>query len=618
MSLLSQHTSQHSAEQKISPSNVPLNTRIVIILVCLIQGGLLYLCNDFNTREWMLAHRSALLYVQALSLSLPLLFVLSVNTLRDKTLWKALLIYTVIFAAMIAWVNWNDVGIRDYGTNILTTYYFSLAAIIFVTLPWLQVRIENPNSPTHYPDLHDSIWKNTITVVLTLLIAGLMWAILSLGAGLFKLIGIDFFYNLFFKHQISAYLANSVVLAIGVLICRTNPKLVITVRKLLSLMVKGLLPLLSFFALIFIFSLPFTGINALTKQWSSATTLLTTMSLLLALLVNAVHLSADNIEKKPYPKVIRYIINGSLLVLPIYAILSTYYLGLRIVQYGWTPDRLWAAVVVGLSLCLSLAYAAAVLRKHALWLHPLGSINKKMMCLIAAILILCNSPIIDPYRISVNDQMQRYTAGKTSPDKLDLAMLRFDTGRRGNNALQALRHDAKFVSDPSRKFKLEKILIQTSRWGSYRDEDKQKPAIFTVELARKNIQLATGVTSPELSWWASLSENTYRGERIDDCYLLAHSCVLTTLDLNADGIQEPILCSFSDPQNPFCQVYAQREGKWTMISKMDFDEYLDKNKRDSTKLKSIILNGQLKTKPKEWSDIQIQDTTIDINYYGFR
>lgn len=79
-----------------------------------------------------------------------------------------------------------------------------------------------------------------------------------------------------------------------------------------------------------------------------------------------------------------------------------------------------------------------------------------MMCLIAAILILCNSPIIDPYRISVNDQMQRYATGKISPDNLDLIMLRFDAGRRGNDALQALRHDAKFISDPARKLSLEK------------------------------------------------------------------------------------------------------------------------------------------------------------------
>ncbi len=615
MSLLAAH---HSKTQ-VSPSDLPLKTRIVIILVCLIQGCLLYLCNHFSDREWMIPHSSALLYTQVLSGSLPLIFVLSVNTLRDKILWKALLAYTAIFVAMTAWIKWNDVGVRDYG-SLFGTFYLALFLIVFVTLPWLQARINNPSSSIDYSELHGNIWKNTITAVLTLLISGLMWGILSLGAGLFKLIGIDFFYELFFRHEIFMYLANGLIVAIGVLISRTHPKLIITVRNLLSLMVKGLLPLLSFFALIFIFSLPFTGIDALTDKWSSATTLLTTMSLLLALLVNAIYLSSDGIDKKPYPNLIRYIINGSLLVLPIYAILSTYYLGQRIVQYGWTPDRLRASVVVGLSLCLTLAYASAVVRKNNIWLHSLGSINKKMMWLIAVIVVLCNSPIIDPYRISVNDQMNRYSTGKVSPDDLDLIMLRFDSGRRGNDALQALRSDIKFVSDPRRKLKLEKTLLQTTRWGSYGDDDKKPYAAFTPEIARKNIQLAAGTPSPESTWWESLPKDIGREEHIDDCYLMANACVVTTLDLNNDGNKEHVLCNFSDPKEPFCQVYTYKKQGWVIAAHIDFNfrDTLNKNTLDTAKLKNIILGGQLKAVPKEWSDIQIQDTTIDVSYYDLR
>lgn len=613
MSLLTAH---HSKTQ-VSLSDLPLKTRIVIVLVCLIQGCLLYLCNHFSDREWMIPHSSALLYTQVLSGSLPLIFVLSVNTLRDKILWKALLAYTVIFVAMTTWVKWNDAGVKDYG-SLIGTFYLALCLMVFVTFPWLQARINNPSSPIDYSELHGYIWKNTITVVLTLLVSGLMWGILSLGAGLFKLIGIDFFYELFFRHEIFMYLANGLIVAIGVLISRTHPKLIITVRNLLSLTVKGLLPLLSFFALIFIFSLPFTGIEALTDKWSSATTLLTTMSLLLALLVNAIYLSSDGIDKKPYPNLIRYIINGSLLVLPIYAILSTYYLGQRIVQYGWTPDRLWASVIVGLSLCLTLAYASAVVRKNNIWLHSLGSINKKIMWLIAVAVVLCNSPIIDPYRISVNDQINRYSTGKVSPDDLDLVMLRFDSGRRGNDALQALRSDVKFVSDPRRKLKLEKTLMQTTRWGSYGDDDKKTYAAFTAEIARKNIQLAAGTPSPESTWWESLPQDIGREEHIDDCYLMANACVVTTLDLNNDGNKEPILCNFSAPKEAFCQIYAQRAGKWHAVSRINFDDDVTKDKLDSTKIKDAILNGQLKAVPKEWSDIQIQDTTVHVSYYNLR
>ncbi|WP_250870343.1 hypothetical protein [Hafnia paralvei] len=148
MSLLAAHHSKPQA----SPSNLPLKTRIVIVLVCLIQGCLLYLCNHFSDREWMIPHSSALLYTQVLSGSLPLIFVMSVNTLRDKILWKALLAYTAIFVAMTAWIKWNDVGVRDYG-SLFGTFYLALFLIVFVTLPWLQARINNPSSSIDYSEL---------------------------------------------------------------------------------------------------------------------------------------------------------------------------------------------------------------------------------------------------------------------------------------------------------------------------------------------------------------------------------------------------------------------------------------------------------------------------------
>lgn len=47
-------TAAHHSKTQVSPSDLPLKTRIVIVLVCLIQGCLLYLCNHFSDREWMI------------------------------------------------------------------------------------------------------------------------------------------------------------------------------------------------------------------------------------------------------------------------------------------------------------------------------------------------------------------------------------------------------------------------------------------------------------------------------------------------------------------------------------------------------------------------------------
>lgn len=39
MSLRSPNVTQHSFESKISPSDLPFNTRILIIIACLMQGA---------------------------------------------------------------------------------------------------------------------------------------------------------------------------------------------------------------------------------------------------------------------------------------------------------------------------------------------------------------------------------------------------------------------------------------------------------------------------------------------------------------------------------------------------------------------------------------------------
>ncbi|MEG2661251.1 MAG: DUF4153 domain-containing protein, partial [Hafnia sp.] len=71
---------------------------------------------------------------------------------------------------------------------------------------------------------------------------------------------------------------------------------------------------------------------------------------------------------------------------------------------------------------------------------------------------------------------------------------------------------------------------------------------------------------------------------------------------------------------PFCQVYTYKKQGWVIAAHIRFNDRdtLDNNTLDAAKIKDIILGGQLKAVPKEWSDIQIQDTTVDVSYYDLR
>ncbi|VEB52961.1 membrane protein [Salmonella enterica subsp. enterica] len=91
------------------------------------------------------------------------------------------------------------------------------------------------------------------------------------------------------------------------------------VQKLLTLIATGLLPVVSLLALLFIVTLPFTGLEAISARVSAAG-LLSTLTLMLLLLVAIVNEPQKRVL--PYPRVLRGMISASLCVAPIYMLLA--------------------------------------------------------------------------------------------------------------------------------------------------------------------------------------------------------------------------------------------------------------------------------------------------------
>ena len=76
----------------------------------------------------------------------------------------------------------------------------------------------------------------------------------------------------------------------------------------------------------------------------------------------------DGVDVKPYPRVLRWLIDAGLALSPIYAALALYALALRIGQYGWTDQRFWAVLVAVVLACHAVGYMAAALRRKSEWL----------------------------------------------------------------------------------------------------------------------------------------------------------------------------------------------------------------------------------------------------------
>jgi hypothetical protein len=139
-----------------------------------------------------------------------------------------------------------------------------------------------------------------------------------------------------------------------------------------------------------------------------------------------------------------------LLCLPIYTGLCLYSLGIRIQQYGWSVDRIHAAFFVVVAGRWGIGYAGAILLdaltlflrwgrgQGILWPSAIGKTNTIAALLLAFLVIAMNSPVLDPYRLSANNQVDRLLEKRATSEDFDFLYLRFNLGRYGRSALSRL------------------------------------------------------------------------------------------------------------------------------------------------------------------------------------
>ncbi len=152
----------------------------------------------------------------------------------------------------------------------------------------MQYQLHSQTGSARYPQFYLRLWHNVLTLFIVLVANGLFWLVLLLWSALFRLVGIRFFSTLFFETEAFIYVTIGLITALAVILARTQSRLVAAVQKLLTLIATGLLPVVSLLALLFIVTLPFTGLEAISARVSAAG-LLSTLTLMLLLLVAIVN-----------------------------------------------------------------------------------------------------------------------------------------------------------------------------------------------------------------------------------------------------------------------------------------------------------------------------------------
>ncbi|EHB7662858.1 DUF4153 domain-containing protein [Escherichia coli] len=569
--------------------NVELSpaTRWGMVATGLIQGLVCYLLIT-----WLAAdNNNWIVYGIPATVALSSVLLFTVESFKQKRFWGWLALVFIATLAMSGWLKWKIDSMSPWRADQeLWEFGCYLLLMVMLLLPWIQLNLHDRKGRTNYHFFYQSVWHNTLILMVIFITSSLTWLVLLLWSELFKLVGITFFKTLFFATDWFIYLTLGLVTALAVTLARTQSRLIDSIQKLFTLIATGLLPLVSLLTLLFIITLPFTGLSAISRHISAAGLLLTLA--FLQLLLMAIVRDPQK-ASLPWTGPLRCLIKTSLLVAPLYVLIAAWAIWMRVAQYGWTAERLQGALAVVVLLVWSLGYFFSIAwRKGQSPLVLQGKVNLAVSLLVLTILVLLNSPVLDSMRISVNSHMARYQSGKNTPDQVSIYMLEH-SGRYGRAALESLKSDAEYMKDPKRARDLLMML----------DGKQQRQEQVSEKILAENVLIAPGSGKPDAPFWSVVMKNRYNAM----ICIEKDACVLVEQDLNSDGRAERILFAFNDERVVVYSIVPAGK-EWKEITMSSLPHVITKEK-----LLTAAKEGKLGTKPKTWRDLTVDGETLGLN-----
>lgn len=307
-----------------------------------------------------------------------------------------------------------------------------LALAIGIAAPLFQAGREGGCRPLSYPLAHDHAWTNAVLWCLGWAFVGVVMLLSFLLAALFDLIGIELLKDLLQKEWFWRPLVG-LAFGLGLALLREQRRIVGLLQNVAMLVLGVLAPVLAVGLGLFLIALPFTGLQPLWEATKATTPILLACAVGALLLVNAV--IGNGGDDAPRNRVLRWaalVLAVAILPLVGIAAIAT---GLRIGQYGFTPERLWGLTFVVIASVVAVAYLISVVRGRGGWAERVRPANLHLAMIVCGVALLLATPLVSFNAISTRDQVARLESGKVTPDKFDWRALAFDFGEPGRKAL---------------------------------------------------------------------------------------------------------------------------------------------------------------------------------------
>jgi hypothetical protein len=578
---------------------------LIRLVIGLTQGLILYwLYRSVETVQWPATDAYSLTVLLIVALFIPILFILGIGDLTRKQLgmWIAGAVLICVFLALYdVWravgsppSEWRDPNRNPSLAELPSFTLFLFPAVgLFITHVLVTAGCKDRRYLARYETYFGIAWKQAVRLTLALVFSGLGWLILLLGSELFDLAGLTYMAKLVYKEWFS--IPVTLVMVSGAIhLTDVKPAILSAIRHLLLTLLSFLLPLAVLLIAIFLASLPFQGFS---KLWSTnfATGILLAASAGLVVLINAAlqdHESTTQISVLPRHSARL----ACLLILPL-VVIGCYALGLRVQIYGWTTERIIAAACLGIAMTYAVGYAVATLRHHR-WLGLVARVNVFVSFLVLAVILALFSPLMDPARISVANQVARLQNGQVAAKDFDFEYLRFEGKRYGQVALAELQRtpptqEAEFIKAAAAKAASETDVPWDFGNGKAARADDVKA----------NIQVKTlAATLPDSFYRQDWSQEEFRFKGPQCLHRAKTPCTAYTVDFDTEHGDEILL--IDQQPNAIPTVFKMtQDGQWRALAELpdDFaqcshqlDQLAAGNfKRVETSVKTLNIGGQL-------------------------
>jgi hypothetical protein len=553
--------------------------------VCLglLQGALLYALhhsvNAPNLPTWPATVPQLFGPLLMLAVFIPLLGISAWGRMSPRRWWQWMAVALVVVAAL----SWHDLwrmnplgeGWRaQEGPSRYPSFqaWAFISAGLFMAHALVLASAHDGRRVAAYPTYFDQAWKLGIQHLFSALFVGALWLMLWLGASLFSLIGLKFLDRLlreaWFNIPISTF-----ALAWALHLTDVKPEIVRGIRGLILVLMSWILPVVAVLATGFLLSLPFTGLQPLWATRNATSVLLITAAALVAL-INTAFQSGERSDQ--IHRAVRLSARlACVLLLPLVG-LAVHALWLRVSQYGWSGDRVIACACLVVAGGYALGYAWAAVCRGGAWLGPVAWVNVRVTWVILAVLVALFSPLADPSRLAVADQVARLRDGRIQVSQMDFRYLRYDAGRHGHNALQTMVKGQAGMSsakagDVARHAQAALDLKHEDRW----EHDLPLVTLNATDI-RANIKAVwpVGAQLPEGFWQSQWRDSDGRSMawRLPRCMSqTGFACEAVLLQVDDDAALEVLVLQ---PQAPSAAVLfdqaadAQGQLRWRMVTSL--------------------------------------------------